>query len=323
MEHRFEPSLYYYTFGPNEPALRINPGDTIVAETADARGYDSSGMKIPENMRQRSTDTEYFPSNPLVGPFFVGDADLGDTLVVKIKRISLNRDSAWSRITPNFGSLTEEGPGKRLLLNNPLEEQYFFWRLDLKKKVAVCDLKHSRLSRIEIPLDPFIGSIGVAPPFGKVEMSLTPGEYGGNMDCVETREGTTLYFPVFVKGAYLAFGDIHAVQGDGELCGTALETTSNVTLQVDLMKQKRIEWPRLEDDSFIMVAGSSRPLMEAYKIAHLEMIKWLVSDYGYEKSEALQLLTQVGTSRIGNVVDPKYTIVAKFPKKYLIKTIPH
>ena len=137
------------------------------------------------------------------------------------------------------------------------------------------------------------------------------------MDCIETKEGTTIYFPVFVKGGYLAFGDVHAVQGDGELCGTALETSAKVTLEIDLMKKKTIEWPRFEDDRFIMVAGSSRPLMEAYKIAHVELIDWLVADYGFERLEALQILTQVGTCRVGNVVDPSYTVVAKFPKEYL------
>jgi len=317
MEHKFKPSKYYYTFGPHEPALRLKPGDTLITDTVDARGYDSKGNPIPDGMRQQSEDTEYYPANPLVGPFYVEDAELGATLIVKIKKITLNRDTAWSRINPNFGSLTEEGPGKRLLLNEPLDARYFPWTLDLGRKVANLNLEKSKLGKIEVPLRPFIGSIGVAPRYGRIETSLTPGEYGGNMDCVETKEGITIYFPVFVKGAYLAFGDVHAVQGDGELCGTALETSAEVNLEVNVIKGKMIEWPRLEDDKFIMVAGSSRPLMEAFKIAHVELINWLVADYGFDRWEALQILTQVGTCRIGNVVDPNYTVVAKFPKKYL------
>jgi len=320
MEHKFKPSKYYYTFGPHEPALRLKPGDMLITDTVDARGYDSKNNPIPDGMKQRSEDTKYYPANPLVGPFYIEGAELGDTLIVKIKRITLNRNTAWSRNNANFGSLTEEGPGKKLLLNKPLDEQYFPWSLDLEREVAILDLGRSRLGRIEVPLNPFIGSIGVAPRYGCVETSLTPGEYGGNMDCVETREGTTIYFPIFVKGAYLAFGDVHAVQGDGELCGTAVEATAEVVLEVDVVKVKMIEWPRFEDDEFIMVAGSSRPLMEAYKIAHVELINWLVNDYGFDRWEALQILTQVGTCRVGNVVDPKYTVVAKFPKKYLPRT---
>jgi len=288
-----------------------------VTETVDARGYDSKGRQIPDQMKQRSEDTEYCMANPLVGPFYIEGSNVGDTLAIEIMRIALNRDTAWSRIGPNFGSLTEEGPGRRLLLNTPLEPQYYAWKLNLEMRTALLNLEKSRLRSVEVPLHPFIGAIGNAPRYGRVETALTPGEYGGNMDCVETKEGTTLYLPVFVKGAHLSFGDIHAAQGDGELCGSALETTAEVTLKIAVIGAKALEWPRLEDEEFIMVAGSSRPLMDAFKIAHVELVNWLVTDYGFEKWEALQILTQVGTCRIGNVVDPNYTVVAKFPKKYL------
>ena len=134
------------------------------------------------------------------------------------------------------------------------------------------------------------------------------------MDCIETKQGTTIYLPVFVDGGYLAFGDVHAAQGDGEICGVALETSAEVTLKIDVVKGKSIEWPRFEDEGSIMVAGSARPLMDAFNTAHLEMVKWLTADYGFDKWDALQLLSQVGTCRVGNVVDVNYTVVAKFPK---------
>jgi acetamidase/formamidase len=317
MEHFFKPSKYYLTFGPNEPSYHVKPGDIIVAPTVDARGYDSRGIQIPEEARQSSPSTIFCPSNPLVGPFFVEGSEPGDALVVKIERIALNRPMAWSRIRANFGSFTEEVPGRRLLLNEPLEERYFEWILDLRRNVGILELPKSRLGKVEIPLHPFLGSIGVAPRFGRVETALTPGEYGGNMDCVETREGATLYLPVFVKGAYLAFGDVHAAQGDGEICGVALETTAEVRLRLDVIHGKGIEWPRIEDEDWIMVAGSSRPLMEAFKIAHYELLNWLEKDYGFDRWEGLQLLSQVGRCRVGNVVDPFYTVVAKFPKRFL------
>ncbi|MFC1916446.1 acetamidase/formamidase family protein, partial [Chloroflexota bacterium] len=174
-----------------------------------------------------------------------------------------------------------------------------------------------KFKRIEIPLHPFLGCIGVAPRFGRVETSLTPGEYGGNMDCVETREGTTLYLPVWVRGAYLAFGDVHAAQGDGEICGTAMEVTAEVTVKLEVVKDKSIEWPRLEDATHIMTTGSGQSLMNCVRIAQIELVQWLVDDYGFEKWEALQVISQAGTMRIGNVVDPNYTVVAKFPKKCL------
>ena len=137
------------------------------------------------------------------------------------------------------------------------------------------------------------------------------------MDCVETGEGSILYLPVWVRGGYLSFGDVHAAQGDGEMCGVALETSAEVTLKVEVLKGKTADWPRIEDGTHIMVAGSARPLMNAVRIAHLELIKWLVSDYGYDKWEAIQVHSQVGTMRVGNIVDPNYTMVAKFPKAFL------
>jgi len=319
MIHRFKPKLYYHTYGPNEPAHHVKPGDTIVAPTVDAGGNDCEGNPIPDEMRQKAKGTSLSRSNPLTGPFYVDGAEPGDTLVIDIQRIKLNRSWAYSSIIPGFGSLTEEAPGRSLLLTDPLPSKRYQWELDAKKGVGTVELPESKVKMASIPLHPFIGSIGVAPRYGRVEMSLAPGEYGGNMDCVETCEGSTLHLPVFVEGGYIVFGDVHAAQGDGELCGVALETSAEITLKVDVLKGESIAWPRILDDEWIMTAGSGRPLMEAYKIAHVEMVRWLCDEYGFDKWDALQLLSQVGRCRVGNVVDPNYTVVAKYPKKYLPK----
>lgn len=131
------------------------------------------------------------------------------------------------------------------------------------------------------------------------------------------KQAMTIYFPVFVDGGYLSFGDVHAAQGDGEIYGTALETTAEVTLTIDVTWGKSIGWRRFEDEDFIMVAGSARPLLDAFNIAHVEMIRWLTADHGFDQEEASLLLSQVGRCRVGNVVDVNYTVVAKFPKTYL------
>ncbi len=315
--HRLEPRIYYYTFGPNEPALTVKSGDTVVARTRDAGGFDEKMAPMPEEMKQRSATTILCERNPQVGPVYIEGAEPGDILAATIQQIKLNRDYAWSRHRSYFGSLTGEAPGKQLFLNDPVPEAKFEWQLDLAKNIGILELKSSRRKRIEIPLHPFLGSIGVAPRFGRIETSLVPGEFGGNMDCIETREGTVLYLPVWVRGAYFSFGDVHAAQGDGELCGVALETTAEVTVKLDVVKGKSIEWPRLEDETHIMTAGSGQPLMDCVRIATVELVKWLVDDYGFEKWEAFQVISQTGTMRIGNVVDPNYTVVAKFPKRYL------
>jgi acetamidase/formamidase len=315
--HHLESQTYYYTFGPHEPALRLRSGDTVVAETRDAYGYDAQRNPLPETMKQRAPGTALRESNPLVGPIYVEEARAGDLLAVHIRRIRLTRDFALSRQNSYFGCLTGEAPGRRLLYNPPVPLVWYEWQLDRDRHVGILDMPNSRLQRVEVPLQPFIGSIGVAPRFGRVEMTLTPGEYGGNMDCPDTAEGTTLYLPVWVDGAYLLFGDVHARQGDGELNGVALEVTAEVTLDIEVRKGVEAEWPRLEDATHIMVAGSTRPLDDCVRVAQVELLRWLVDEYGFQREEAWQLNAQVGTMRIGNFVDPCYTVVAKFPKAYL------
>lgn len=315
--YRIEPQVFYYTFGPHEPALHIHSGDTIIAETRDALGYDAQRNPLSESMKQQAQGTTLRESNPVVGPIYVEEAEEGDLLAVHIRRIRLTRDFAISAQSSHFGSLTGESPGHTLLYNEPIPTLWYEWQLDLQQRIGILELPNSRLKRVEVALNPFIGSIGVAPRFGRVEMTLTPGEYGGNLDCVETGEGTTLYLPVWVRGAYLSFGDVHALQGDGELNGTALEVTAEVTLEIEVLKGRQAEWPRLENETHIMVAGSTRPLMDCVRLAQRELLRWLVEEYGFQREEAWQLNSQVGTMRIGNVVDPCYTVVAKFPKTCL------
>lgn len=309
--HRYTPEKFYYTYdGRHEPALKLKPGDTLITTTIDAFGNKISSED------QKASEIIHLPHvNDQTGPFYVEGAEPGDTLVLKLLRVRPNRDYAVSTHLPHFGVLT--GETYTAMLNDPLPEKTYIWKLDLERNVGVLNLPNSRLSKVEVPLHPFLGTVGLAPDFGEAVLSLTPAEHGGNMDCVETREGTTLYFPVFVKGALFMLGDGHAAQGDGEICGTGLECPLEVTLEVDVIKGKTILWPRFEDDKYIMVAGSTRPLIDAFRVAHVELINWLVEDYGFDRWDALQLVSQVGISRVGNVVDPKYTVVAKFPRKYL------
>ncbi len=282
--------------------------------TRDSTGKDARGTPMPESMKHHLPGITMLESNPVVGPICVDGADEDDLLAVHIQRIRLTRDVAYSKQTSRFGSLTGEHRGHTMLYNEPIPTIWYEWRLDLERNIGVFEMPNSRLKRVQVPLHPFIGSIGVAPPHGRSETTLTPGEFGGNMDCLETCAGTTLYLPVWVAGGYLSLGDIHAAQGDGELCGTALEVTAEVTLQIEVVRGHKAEWPRLENETHIMVAASARPLLDAVRLAQMELLRWLVEEYGFQREEAWQLNSQVGTMRIGNVVDPLYTVVARFPK---------
>ena len=162
-----------------------------------------------------------------------------------------------------------------------------------------------------------LGRVAVAPAGQEAFGGLWPGDFGGNLDASDVREGATVMLPVFHDGALFYFGDGHALQGDGEIIGSGLETTMDVTFQFDLLKGKRIRWPRIEDDTHIMVAASVRPLIDALRIAYVELIEWLVAEYGFDKMDAFQIASQAGEVRVANVVDPNYTVVAKFPKKFL------
>jgi acetamidase/formamidase len=179
------------------------------------------------------------------------------------------------------------------------------------------ELPDSAMGEITIELRPMLGRLAVAPAGEEAYNGLWPGNFGGNMDAQEVRPGTTVYLPIFHDGAYFYFGDGHARQGEGEVNGTGLETSMDVELRIDLIKGKTIDWPRLEDDEFIMVAGSARPLIDAFRLAHVELIEWLETEYGFGRWDAYLLVGQLGESSVANIVDPIYTVVAKFPKQYL------
>lgn len=299
---KYEPTAGVQTFAVREPVLRIKPGAIVESRTFSRPGdyYERAGGGWPGE----------------VGPFYIEGATPDDTLVVKILKIELNRDSAVSAVNPG-GISAVAGDSRTRILNDPLPRRRFEWKLDRARNVGILELPNSASKRIEVPLRPMLGRLAVAPQGEEEFGGLWPGNFGGNMDSSDAREGTTVYLPIFHEGALFYFGDVHALQGDGEIAGSGLETTANVTFQFDLIKGRRIRWPRMEDENDIMVAGSVRPLVDAFRIAQVELIEWLVDEYGFEKMDAYQVVSQAGHSRIANVVDPNYTVMAKFPKKLL------
>jgi amidase len=296
----FTPTAGVPTFAVREPVLRLKPGAIVETKTFSKPGDYYEGGAWPGE----------------VGPFHIEGAAPGDTLVIKILRLRPNRDTAVSRYNPG-GISGVAGDGRTRMLNDPLPARSFTWRLDRQRMVGILDLPNSASKRIEVPLKPMLGRVAVAPAGQEAFGGLWPGDFGGNLDASDVREGVTVYLPVFHDGALFYFGDGHALQGDGEIIGSGLETTMDVTFQFDVIKGKRIRWPRVEDDQHIMVLGSVRPLIDALRIAYVELIEWLVAEYGFDKMEAFQVASQVGEVRVANVVDPIYTVVAKFPKRLL------
>ena len=170
---------------------------------------------------------------------------------------------------------------------------------------------------MDLPLNPMHGTVGVAPANLEVRSALVPDAFGGNMDTPEMRAGVTCYLGVNVAGALFSLGDGHARQGEGEVVGTGLETSLDVEFTVDLIKKKAIGWPRLENDTHIMVLGSARPLLEAFQHATSELQRWLTADYGFTERGAQTFMGQATEYEIANVVDPNFTVVAKIRKTTL------
>jgi len=297
--HYFKPTKGYDTYTVREPVLRIKPGDILETNTLYSDFFTEKDGPWPGE----------------VGPIYIDGATPEDTLVIKIIKIRPNISTGRSGTSDVYGSLTATQTTP--MLHDPVPPRMFIWKIDAQKMSATLDLLNSRMKQVQVELIPMLGRLATAPPGEQAIPGGVPYNFGGNMDTSDAREGAIVYLPIFHDGAYFYFGDVHALQGDGEITGSGIETSADITLEIDLIRNKKIEWPRLENDEFIMVAGSVRPLMDAFRIAHVEMVKWLESDYGFDRWEALQLLSQVGSARVANVVDPNYTIVAKFPKRHL------
>jgi amidase len=296
---------YHYVYGPYaEPVLRIRPGDIVVAETQDAF---EGKLKTESDSPTELLNVPFL--NPQCGPIAVEGAEKGDVLAVRIQSIKPRgpQPVGTTALIPEFGGLV--GTTDTAVLNDPLPEKV--------KKMEVTEQGVRFNERVTLPYEPFIGTLGVSPEIEAVT-SLQPDYWGGNMDLPDVAPGAVIYFPVHHKDAYLYLGDCHATQGDGELCGVAVEIPTTTTLHVDLIKNWRIAWPRLENERFIMTIGSTRPMEDAARIAYRELLRWLVEDYGWDKFEAYFFLTQAGRVRLGNMVDPKYTLGASVLKEYIV-----
>jgi len=299
-----KPEDYSYVFNPYREAIaRVNPGDRVTIHTNDAF---ESRIQSESDVASTALATAKF-LNPQTGPLYVEGAEPGDTLAVRIESIEPTRDFAVSTLVPYFGGLTSTAMTRTL--QEPLPEKTWVWKLDGER------LTNDDLG-VELDWQPFMGTLAVAPDLEAIS-ALAPGPFGGNMDVPDVCPGNTVYLPVWNEGALFYTGDCHARQGQGELCGVALEITSKVTVVFDVIKDKAIEWPRIESSDKIMVVGSARPMEDAARIANTELILWLEEEHGFDRLDAYQLLTQAGGLYVGNMVDTTYSLVASIEKKYL------
>jgi acetamidase/formamidase len=300
--HELVPTTFYRQFSAsNPPVLHIWPGDTVHTTTVDAGGTDEKGV------------TRVLGGNPETGPFYVETAMPGDVLVVHLNRVRLNRDWAISddgivgrALDPDFAVKMKDG------------FKNVRWRLDRERGVATPEKPPEHLKNFSVPVRPMLGCVAVAPGFAAAPPPTgDSGRFGGNMDFNEIVEGTTVYLPVAQPGALLYVGDGHAVQGDGELNGNALETSMEVEFTIDVLSSKPLMTPRVESPTHIMTVGLGGTLEDALRAATAGLGQWLEQDYSLTPSEIAIVLGSSVEYAIGEVADRNAGVAAKLKKDRL------
>lgn len=300
--HPFEPTRFEHYFSDAiEPVLHIRPGDTVKTWSVDAGGSDSHGVRRTGG------------GNPLTGPFYVEGAIPGDTLVIHLNRVRLNRDTAISSPLIVNSALNPGYVEQR----KKVDDYNADWKLDRVAGFASLQKPTESMKNYKVPLAPMLGCVGVAPGGDMRLRSSFLGDFGGNMDYNQVREGITIYLPVHALGALLFLGDGHAAQGAGELTGNALETSMDFEFTVDLQSGGAPNNPRMENAEFFMASGISGSLDQAFRGATTNLVQWVEKMYKLNAAEVSSVLSTAIVYDIAEVVDPQVHVVAKVPKSVL------
>ncbi len=297
MQKQTRDILYYTHTRLNVPTLTVKPGESFIVETEMCSG---DWLRDISDIYRPGLDRG---PNPSSGCAYVEGAGAGDMLAVTIESI-----------VPDELGYTGFGPG-----DNPFPDwiRQQEWGV-VTKTVRIRDGFVEWSDSLRLPIQPMIGVLGTAPEREEFLNSCN-GTYGGNLDAQEVTVGTTVYLPVYVDGALLHVGDVHAIQGDGEICcGGGIECRSTVRLRVDVLpRPERMTWPRFVDATHIGCFGCARPAEDAFRLAVQDLVYWLADDYDMDEREVVLLLGQILEARCTQFVDPLYTYVAKVPLKWL------
>jgi acetamidase/formamidase len=300
-EIKFEPTDFYATYsGANKPALTIFPGDVVHTWTADAGGVDAKGE------RHRGGDSN-------IGPFYVEGALPGDTLVVHLLKVRTNRATARQGTRMNAHAVSAA-----YLVGAKYDPAVTGeWTLLPEKGIAVPTHPSEHMKNYSVPLKPMLGCISVAPAGDEQFRGGDLGAYGGNMDYNDNVEGTTLLFPVFHPGALLGMGDGHAAMGDGEVTGSALETSMDVDFSVEVIRGDSSGMVRAETKDYLVAFGVSGSVPESIQVATSQLATWMKKKYGLTDSEVAILFAATLKYDVTELVDSQYNVAAKVPKSVL------
>ncbi|MQG18706.1 MAG: acetamidase [SAR202 cluster bacterium] len=298
MKYTSTDKLYFETGPDNPPTLYVDPGEKIEIQTQINKGPWVDDHPNKEQLKKKLSG-----ANPSSGAIYINGATPGNVLNVSIEKITLD-PIGYTQFTKY----------------NPLIPNWMLMK-NLSKQHKIVEIKNGLIhwdNNLKIPAQPMIGFVGVSPRSTRWD-NRWAGEWGGNFDIQEITEGATVQLPINVNGALLHIGDMHAIQGDGEICGAGgIEAGGKVIIKCSLSKKpKNMTWPRITNKTHIMTTGQARPSDNAFKIALSEMLLWLEEDYGYSSEDAYMLLAQVLEARCTHFINPTFSYVAKLNKKYL------
>jgi len=300
---------FVFHLGGHQPRISVEPGKPFTVFTEDC----FSGKLTSTDGKPREV-APYPEVNPLTGPIAVDGVKAGDILAIHLLALEPARDWGVATISPNFGLLsgTRSAPN----LQPEQEERVWIWCFAMDRKSLTTAAANG--ASLVTSYRPFHGTLGVAPAHGEVRLGVVPGDFGGNLDIPDLGPGATLYLRANVNGGHVYIGDGHYAQGDGEIAGTAIEGAFNTTLVVDrLAGEEGFDWPRLETDTHIGVIGSARPVDDAARIAAAGLVRWVADLVGMDMMDAHQLVSQACRLRIGNLVNPAFTVLCMVPKLVL------
>jgi acetamidase/formamidase len=303
----------------DEPLLRVRPGESFEVETWDASsGYFKTPQDLAVPGRRPGFDRSPPHANPIAGPVHVEGAERGDTLVVAVEAITV-ADYSWIAVGPRRGPLGESTRWPEL--SGQYTTKIFRHAPGPGGTTRDGTLHFS--DRLSWPITPFIGTLGVAPDREVTTSIDGQGDWGGNLDIRDAAPGNRVLLPVYHPGALFYLGDVHASQGDTEFTGTAAETQATVRLKLDVVKGRRVPWLRIDKPQSIVSVYAFRPLEVAVETATVNLIDWLVTDYGFTPTDAYCLVSTCPDFRI-NVYQMcklgklNYVAGAELPKRYLL-----
>jgi acetamidase/formamidase len=287
------------------PVERVAPGSTIAFQCLDSSG----GQLTPDSTVADVQKLDFAKVNPVTGPIYVEGAEPGDALKVTIEQFKPS-GFGWTANIPGFGLLAEDFATPALNI----------WKYNANSLDPALFGRNGR-----VPLKPFAGTIGNAPAEKGLHSVVPPRRVGGNLDIRDLAAGTVLYLPVEVAGALFSVGDTHAAQGDGEVCGTAIESPMDVVLTLDLVKRANLKTPRfttpgpvtrhLDAKGYEVTTGVGPDLMAGAKAAVSQMVDLLAGRYNMDAVEAYMLCSVCGDLRISEIVDmPNWVVSFYFPR---------